>query len=90
MPIDEAVLAQAQADIRAKLDANSLERQAVKKLLQDANSIEQLTVSDATPENPSKTKKIMPKDKALGKDMDIVRRQEIYDKVIADKTALGI
>ena len=90
MPIDEAVLLQTQADIRTRLDANSLERQTLKQLLQDANTIEQRTVSDATPEDPTKTKKIMPVDRSLGKDMSVTRRQEIYDKIMAEKTTLGI
>jgi len=90
MPVNEATLLQIQADIRTKLDANSLERQALKRLLQDANEIQQISVSDAVPEDPGRIKKIMPMDTALGKEMSVVRRQEIYDKIITDKTALGI
>jgi len=90
MPVDESILLQVQADLRTKLDANSLERQSLKRLLQEANEIQQITVSDAVPENPGRTKKVMPKDTALGKDMSVSRRQEIYDKIMADKTALGI
>lgn len=82
MPIDEDILNQKVLDITSKLNENSLERETLRNLQTNAVSIQ------LVPDNVDKTKMIIPTDPKLGTTITEERRQEIYDKVIADVALL--
>jgi hypothetical protein len=90
MPVDEANLEVIKTDLRVKLNENSAERIKLKELLKLSTDITKVDVPDPTPEDTARTKKEMPKDKSLGSEMSVARRDQIYDKIVSEKTALGI
>lgn len=88
MPVNEATLQTTIDTINSKIQTNAQERQKLRQLLDIAESIKQVDVPDPTPQDLNRTKKIMPKDRVLGKDITPARRQEIYDKIVADVAVL--
>jgi len=88
MPVDEANLEVVKDDLRSKLNANSLERANLKKLLGTANNISEDVVPDPTADEPARTKKVMPQDRGLGTTMSTARRNSIYDNLVSEHGAL--
>lgn len=86
MPIDETALDNAIKDIVTKLNDNRVERRILDTLYKNITSIALKTVSDATPEDPRKTKLVLPDDSEIGDTITEERRQTIYDKVMVDMT----
>ena len=88
MPVDDAVLEKTIEDLQTKLNEVSTLRHKLKVCHRSAQSIRQVDVPDPTPEDTARTKKEIPEDRALGKKFTSTRRQEIFDKIESDKTAL--
>jgi len=89
MPVDDAKLDKLIADTTKEYNDLSFKRGKLRQLLADANSIKQKDVPDPTEGNPRRTKKEMPVDTRIGKKITPSRRQEIFDKIKADKVTLG-
>jgi len=84
MPVDDAILKTTLESANQKLTINGIERSKLKIFIQSCIGI----TAVPTREDPKVMKDIM--DKNLGTKMSTVRRQAIYDKIIADKTPLGL
>jgi len=88
MAVDETILESTIVDLSEKLNAVSLERQNLKTIIRDAQSIVMVNVPDPTEEDPRRTKKELPQDNKLGAEITTERREQIYDKIIVDVAAL--
>jgi len=88
MVVDEAILESTIVDLQNKLDTVSLKKQNLKTILRDSQSIVMINIPDATEKDPRRTKKVLPTDNKLGIEITVKRREQIYEKIIADVAAL--
>jgi len=84
MPIDEDILESTISNLVDKINANSIQRTKLRELYAYAQEIALVSIPDPTPEEPSRTKKIMPIDKKLGTKITDERREAIYEKLLVD------
>lgn len=84
MPIDEQELASVLKSAYDKLTINGNEKIKLRKFILGCTEITQ----QYTEEDPQVLKDIMDSD--LGVKMTTTRRQAIYDKLLANKTELGL
>ncbi len=87
MPVDDDTLQSKKDAINEKIRQNNTENNRLKQILSSITEIEKIE-DPAFPNNPSK--KIKPKDRNLGVEITDKRRQDIYDKIISDITALEL
>jgi len=84
MPVDDTELAAMMQSAHTKLNTNGIERAFLKNFIKTCTEITKVPSVD------DPTKMEVGKDRLLGTKLTDTRRQEIYTKLVADKTTLGI
>jgi len=88
MTVNDTILESTIVGLQEKLNIVSLQRSNLKTILRDAYSIVLLDLPDPTEEDTRRTKKVLPLDNKLGTEITVERREQIYEKIIANFAAL--
>lgn len=86
MSVDDTVLETSKNDLEIELHNLKIKQRKILELIDNINSI---TMEDdlSNPDNPSKK---LPIDKGTGLKISVPQRQAVYDKILTDKTELGL
>jgi len=80
--VDNDILQSTIAKLQAEVNVIGRRRNKLDACIRVAQKIVLVDLSIATPQEPRKTKKILPQDLSLGKMITVKRREEIYDEII--------
>lgn len=84
MPVDDAELTRMWKNAKMKLNYINTELSQLRQYIAGCEEIIKVPKED----DPKVMRDVM--DKRLGIKMSVIRRQEIYDKLLTDKTTLGL
>jgi len=83
--VDDEKIDTLEAELRPKLQEAEQYALTLKYALRNVLTIQMVDAPDPTSDNPNQTKKVLPLDPSFNETISDTRREEIYDKLVADE-----